>query len=268
MKKLLLTATALVGFASATFADTIATGREGGGYDARANAFVTQMKGWEKANYAGSEDIARAVCDEENDAVVGIMQIDAMLQLSKEGCNLVPVGVYPSMEYAFIMFPPNGENELDDFDETNRILVGEAGSGTALFWRNIVAIENGEQGNGSKWSKATPVFGSFALANAQATMGQINAVIMVTTPDATAIQNLLNQGWTIGELDDKDIDDFKFNGGSLYTRGTIEVDDPNSYWNIKQDAVEVRSFWAANPDWATANQGELTRLADIINGIQ
>lgn len=269
IKAIMTGAMALALLAGTAMADTIGTGRDGGGYDARATSFVQQLGGdWDLENYAGSEDIARAVCDDDNDVNIGIMQIDAMVQLGNEGCVLAPVGVYPAQEYAFIMFPPGGENELDDFNGTNRVLVGEAGSGTALFWRTIVAIENGENGNGSAWSEMTPVFGPTALANAQASMGQINAVIMVTSPDAQAIQDLLNLGWTVGELDDKDIDDFQFNGSSLYTRSTIEIDDPNAWRNIKQDAVEVRSFWAANMNWVTENQGELNRIASVIGGIR
>lgn len=249
-------------------AETIATGRDGGGYDRRADAFVAQVRdGWQSENFAGSEDIARAVCA-DNDTPLGIMQIDAMVQMRAEGCALQPIGTYPAQEYAFILFPPDGYNELDDLNADHNILVGEVGSGAALFWRTIVGIEQGEHGNGSSWSEATPVFGPFALAPTQAEFGEIDAAILVTSADAEIIQTLLLAGWELGELDDKDIDDFQFGRGNLYERSSIEIDHPSRWRNVSQDAIEVRSFWAANPDWVAENQAALARFASVIRGIQ
>lgn len=249
-------------------AQTIATGRDGGGYDARADAFVAQIRdGWQSENFAGSEDIARSVCA-DNDTPLGIMQIDAMVQMRSEGCALQPVGTYPAQEFAFILFPPDGYNELDDLNSDHSILVGEIGSGAALFWRTIVGIEQGENGNGSSWSEATPVFGPFALAPTQAEFGEIDAAILVTSADADIIQTLLGAGWELGELDDRDIDDFQFGRSALYERSTIEIDHPARWRNVSQDAIEVRSFWAANPEWVAANPAALARFASIIRSIQ
>lgn len=262
----------------------IAAGKDGWGYDRRATELVKQLRsGWDVANFNGSEDIARAVCASSGmtEAVVdnqpaqvdtaaipvGIVQIDAMLQMSQEGCTLEALGIYPAQEYAFIMFPPDGYNELDDLGEGNSILVGEPGSGAALFWRTIVGIEKGENGNNSNWSKATPVYGPFSLANTKASMGQIDAAILVTSPDAKIIQDLLTEGWEIGELDDKDIDDFKFGRGSLYERSGIRVDHPNRYRDIRQDAIEVRSYWIANSKWLAENPTAMGRLSGLIAAI-
>ena len=254
--------------AGAAVAENIGAGRDGWGYDRRAEAFVQQIRdGWQVENFAGSEDIARAVCA-DNDTPLGIMQIDAMVQMSREGCTLQPIGNYPAQEFAFIMFPPGGENELDDLNGDNSVLVGEVGSGSALFWRTIVSIEEGEHGNSSNWAEMTPVFGPFALADTKASFGEIDAAILVTSPDAQIIQDLLTAGWEIGELDDKDIDDFVFGRGPLYTRSSIEVDHPARWRNINQDAIEVRSFWAANSDWVANNGADLARFASIIGGIQ
>ncbi len=254
--------------AAAASAQVVATGRDGGGYDARAEALVAQIRdGWTVENFAGSEDIARAVCA-DNEMPVGIAQIDAMLVMQNEGCTLTPLGIYPAQEYAFIMFPPGGENELDDLNADNNVLIGEIGSGAALFWHTIVAIEEGDHGNSSNWAEMTPVYGPFSLANTQASMGSIDAVIMVTSPDAAIIQQLLTDGWEIGELDDKDIDDFQFGRGSLYERSSIEVDHPTRWRNINQDAVEVRSYWIGNTDWLSANPSELSRMSGVIARIQ
>ena len=248
-------------------AENIAAGRDGGGYDSRADSFVEQVRGdWATENFSGSEDIARAVCA-DNDTPIGIMQIDAMVQMQNEGCSLQPVGIYPAQEYAFIMFPPDGYNELDDLGPENNVLIGEVGSGAALFWRTIVQIEQ-DHGRGNAWSQMGTVFGPFALADTKASFGEIDAAILVTSPDAQIIQDLLSAGWNIGELDDKDIDDFIFGRGPLYVRSTIEVDHPNQWRNVKQDAIEVRSFWAANSDWVANNASELARFASIIRGIQ
>lgn len=246
----------------------VAAGREGWGYDRRATALVEQLRGeWDVANFSGSEDIAREVCA-DNDTPIGIAQVDAIYQMSLEGCDLMPLGIYPAQEFAFIMFPPGGENEMDDLDSSNRILVGEAGSGAALFWRTIVSIENGEHGNGSAWSEAEPVYGPFALADTQAALGNIDAAILVTSPDADIIQQLLTAGWEVGELDDKDINDFQFNRSNLYERSTIRIDHPSRFRDIRQDAIEVRSFWIGNSDFLAADQGVLARLASLIGSIQ
>jgi len=284
-----LRALALAGFAALMAAPAIAdnyvaAGRDGWGYDRRSEAFVEQMRGgYSVANFAGSEDIARAVCGnsgtvsasvdgtmtdvEAADVVMGIAQIDAMLQLSREGCTLAPLGTYPAQEYGFILFPPDGFNELDDFREGARILVGEPGSGSALFWRTIQWVET-EHGNASNWSQATPVYGPFALANTQASMGQIDAVIMVTSPDADIIQTLLGQGWTLGELDDRHLDNFEFGRGPLYERGTIEIDHPNRWRNVSQDALVVRSYWIGNSGFFGNDPAALARFASIIGAIQ
>ena len=249
-------------------AENIGAGRDGWGYDRRAEAFVKQIRGdWQVTNFAGSEDIARAVC-EDNDTPLGIMQIDAMVQMKREGCTLQPIGIYPAQEYAFIMFPPDGEDELDDLTSYHNVLVGEVGSGSALFWRTIVSIEEGEHGNSSNWAEMAAVFGPFALADTKAGFGEIDAAILVTSPDAQIIQDLLTAGWEIGEFYDKDIDDYVFGRGPLYTRSSIEVDHPTRWRNINQDAIEVRSFWAANSDWVANNGADLARFASIIGGIQ
>lgn len=245
----------------------VAAGREGWGYDRRATALVEQLRGeWDVKNLSGSEDIAREVC--AGTAQMGIAQVDAIYQMSTEGCNLLPLGIYPAQEYAFIMFPPDGVSELHDLNSSNRILVGEVGSGAALFWRTIVSIENGEHGNGSSWSQAEAVYGPFALADTQASLGNIDAVIMVTSPDADIIQQLLTAGWEVGELDDKDINDFQFNRGNLYERSTIRIDHPTRFRDIRQDAIEVRSYWIGNAEFLAADQGFMSRAASLIATIQ
>ena len=89
-----ITTIALLGIttlaANTAVSENIGAGRDGWGYDRRAEAFVQQIRGdWQVVNFAGSEDIARAVC-EDNDTPLGIMQIDAMVQMKREGCTLQP----------------------------------------------------------------------------------------------------------------------------------------------------------------------------------
>lgn len=245
----------------------IGTGRDGGGYDKRTDLFVQQVSDFESANFAGSEDIARAVCT-DNEIVLGIAQIDAIKQMEDEGCSLETVGIYPAQEYAIYMYPDGGPSSLDKLDASNKVLVGEAGSGTALFWRTIVGIENGPDGNKSAWSTAGTEFAPYALANTRAVEGRLDAAILVTSEDSKDIQMLLSQGWNVGELDDKDINDFQFRRSNLYERSSIVIDHPSKWSDIKEDAIEVRSFWIANPDFIAENPSVLARVASIVNGIQ
>lgn len=205
---------------------TIATGKEGGGYDAAARTAATKLaqRGHvvEIENLNGSDEITLAVCSGR--AVAGFTQIDAMDARAKEGCTLRPVADYGSGEIAVILFPPDsGMDSLDDLTSADGVLVDTIGSGTALFWDTIVAIENGPDGNGSAWAEAKPIFDDVTMAEPLANFGDVQAVVMVQTIDSSKISNLLDRGWKLGELWDKDINDYQFNGKPLYASEKLSI---------------------------------------------
>ncbi|WP_138469664.1 hypothetical protein [Poseidonocella sp. HB161398] len=222
----------------------VAVGQQGRGYEKRGQEIAQRLeqRGHQVSvdNYEGSDAISLAVCDGR--AAVGLMQIDAIFAREQEGCELKTVGTYGN-EYAFILFPPDSRmNELSDLDEGDRILVDTIGSGTELFWRTIVGIETGDMGNKSNWSKATPVHDLTLLAPTMAQQGEIDAMLMVGVAGNEEVTKLLESGWELGELYDKDINDMEFRGKSLYARENVKMEVPGHFFDEKNDAYVVPSY--------------------------
>ncbi len=241
----LLAAMLALGLAGAAHAEAlkIAVGQPGRGYEARGIEIGKRLalRGIEVTvlNFEGSDAISLAVCDGR--AQIGLMQIDAIYARDVEGCSLKPIGTYGD-EFAFILFPPDSRlNELDDLNADHRILVDTIGSGTELFWRTIVSIETGDQGNNSRWSEAQPVYDLTALADTLQRTGAIDAMLMVGVPNNDEVHRLIGQGWTVGELFDKDINDMQYNGTSLYARQRVEINPPDAR-RVREDAYVVPSF--------------------------
>lgn len=246
MKKILLATAAVIGMAIPAAADTIiAVGQEGRGYEAFGKKMVERLVGKlpaEIKNYEGSDAISRAVCDGE--AQVGIMQIDAIYARQKEGCSLRVVGTYGT-EYAYMLVPPGSKiDELHDLAAGNKILVDTVGSGTDLFWNTIVSIETGPQGNKSGWSKAASVNDPVFLAPSMADLGEIDAVLIVGTTKSKDVKELIDAGWELVAIDDKDINDEVFNGSSLYPREDAEIEGTGGWLsgNESNTSYAIRSF--------------------------
>ena len=228
MKKILIAAITFLALAGAAFAEPvfIGAGQPGKGYDKYAHKVAQNMKmsGVEAQvkNYAGSFEIAKAVCS--NQVLFGPMQIDAIYSIEKSGCGLTALASY-GVEKAVILFPPDSSlDELSDLGANDKILVDERGSGAELFWSTIVSIENGPDGSKNSWSKAQPSNGNYLTATGQAAEGTIKAVLMITKPDSDLLKAMVADGWSIGDLYDKDINDQQFNGKSLYEASTIDLD--------------------------------------------
>lgn len=251
MKKLLISACAVAAlFASSVLAQdksspvVIASGMQGGGYHTYALKMAERM---EQRGYAdvsvvptnGSDAITLAACN--NKADVWISQIDAIYTRYKEGCVLIPVADYGN-EVAVILFPPESDfDELSDLGSASRIAVDGIGSGTELFWKTIVSIENGENGTGDEWAKAQPIESSPDMLNTMANFGDIDAALLVRGKNADHIKFLMDQGWTIGEFWDKDINDEEFNTRPLYESETVKFTSQNDQ-SQKNYVYIVRSF--------------------------
>ncbi|MGB0660387.1 MAG: hypothetical protein ACPGNV_09430 [Mangrovicoccus sp.] len=235
---------------------TIAVGQPGRGYEARGLEIGQRLaqRGYDVTveNFEGSDAISLAVCDGRAD--VGIMQIDAIYARGAENCSLKTVGSYGD-EYAFLLFPPKSKNdELSDLGEGDKILVDTIGSGTELFWRTIVSIETGDKGNKSKWAKATPIYDLTILADTMASAGEIDALLVVGIPTNAEVLGLLEKGWELGELWDKDINDMNFRGGSLYEYEKVEIKVPGRWRALKDDAYVVPSFIVVRDELAATDR--------------
>ena len=222
---------------------TIATGKPGGGYDRRAHEIGQRLeqRGQEVliVNFNGSDEISLALCGGRAD--LGLLQIDAVYARSLEGCQMKAIASYGA-ETALLLFPPRSpHDELSDLGPAAAVLVDTIGSGSDLFWRTIVRIETGDSGSGDDWAQARAVNDPLELANASAEMGEIDAVLLVRRPESADVQNLLGQGWTLGELWDRDLNGLQFNGAELYRSEKLKVPTPGGR-STKVWGYEVRSF--------------------------
>lgn len=260
MRKIIWTCAAMTAVAAAAPVSgqevRIAVGQEGRGYEARGQEIGQRLnqRGYDVwiDNYEGSDAISLAVCDDR--ATLGIMQIDAIFARAQEGCDLKAVGSYGD-EFAFLLFPPDSRHdELDDLGPDDKVLVDTIGSGTELFWRTIVAIETGDQGNKSDWAQATPVHDLVMLADTLAQTGGIDALVMVGVPGNDEVMKLLESGWELGELYDKDINDMQFNGSSLYEYRKVEIEVPGRWRALRNDAYVVPSFIVVKDGLQTADR--------------
>jgi hypothetical protein len=239
----------------------IAAGKEGKGYDAKAKEIAERMKQrgipTTVSNLNGSDEISLAVCSGQ--AQIGIMQIDAVYARAQDGCTLKAVGIYGT-EIGVILFPPNSDyDELSDLTEADTIAVDTIGSGTALFWSTLVKIENSKDGSGDEWAKTKVSYDPIELANTNASMGSIKALLLVRKPDSPDISSLLELGWTLGYLYDKDINDLTFNGGSLYESAKVKVTYSDTY--VKNWTYAVRSFIVVNSKVANGDRQVFQTIA-------
>lgn len=246
MKKLLLTIATALALATPVASQTvIAVGQEGRGYEAFGLDMAQRLVGKLDAvtqNFEGSDAISRAVCD--GTAQVGIMQVDAIFARQKEGCKLRVVGTYGT-EFAYLLTPPESDiDELSDLASGTKVLVDTVGSGTDLFWNTIVSIETGPDGNANGWAKATPVNDPIFLAQSMAEVGDIDAVMIVGTTGSKDVKELIDAGWQMASVYDKDINDQMFNGAELYPVGDASVEGTGGWLSgdASNDSYSIRSF--------------------------
>lgn len=272
MKRILILAAMICGLSVSAGAENmpaqpinIATGKAGGGYDRRAQQIEQRLEQRgivaTTRNLNGSDEISLAVCAGRAD--LGIMQIDAIYARSQEGCTVKPIAVY-GVEYAVFLIPPRANiSKLSHLTAADAVLVDTIGSGSDLFWRTIVRIETGEDGTGDEWAQARVINDPLELAQAAAEMGDISAVVLVRKPDSPDITRLLDLGWTLGEMWDRDIDDLQFNGAPLYASEKVSVVWGNR--KARAYAYQIRSLIAANTRIAS---GDRTTFAAITSAAQ
>lgn len=232
MKKILLIAaltiagaTSLAIAAQAAQPITVYTGTKGGGYDKAAQNIAARLSQRNieisVENRAGSDDITLQACQNPNS--MWIAQIDALYKREmKDGCHLSVVADYGD-EIAMLLFPPNSDlDELDHLSGKHKVFVAKVGSGSELSFKNMQSIEK-EHGRSDEWSDAEAVTGDLRRLNALANRGKVNAAFLVMKPGDARVQKLLDTGWTLGYLYDKDINDLKFGEKPLYEAKKVSV---------------------------------------------
>jgi TRAP-type uncharacterized transport system substrate-binding protein len=266
--KILSTVFALMLATSAVAQDNlvIAGGLGGGGYNRFALDLSERLeqrgyRGVSVTQNNGSDAITLAACSGSAD--IWIAQVDAIYKRYTENCELRPVGIYGN-EYAVLLVPPESEiSELADMDENTRIAVDGIGSGSELFWKTIVSIENGDDGDKDDWASAQAVNSASDMLLTMQSFGDIDAVLLVRKPDSPDVENLLERGWELAQLWDRDIDDLQFNSVPLYASeeryiGVNKYSGNNYNW-----VYEVRSFIGVSEEHA-GNQQLIRDLASAV----
>lgn len=259
-------AASLMMVASPSFASekaiNIFTGVEGGGYDTFTQSLMKELDVAFDISYTnldGSSDIADAICNNATPSF-GPAQVDA-LYVNRDSCDFQIIGKYPLQEYAMILFPPNSDmDELSDLDENSKIAVDSKGSGTGLFVRNIMNIEK-EHGRGNDWSNAEIVEVIPELLDVGAEAGEFQAVIFVTSTNSKTVLGLIESGWELGSLYDKDINDQQFNGRNLYEYEEVEFEFPGLWNDLSADAYTVQTYIITSKQGHVKNPKITQRIA-------
>lgn len=240
----MMAALCLIIAATVSFADTVTiyAGGKGGGYDSTARQIAKrlQQRGYETIveNRNGSDDITLQAC--QNPRSVWIAQIDAIYAREmKEGCYLPDVSFYGE-EMAALFFPPKSNlSKLKHLTGDHKIFVDKVGSGTELTWRTMKAIEQ-EHGGGDDWIKAEPVSTDLRRATSLATRGKLHAALLVRKSNSKDFIRLLEAGWVLGQLYDKDINDLKHGDAPLYEARKLTLNQGKT--KHKDWIYVVRSF--------------------------
>lgn len=204
----------------------VGAGKAGRGYDDWAqgisSAFNQRGLATSVLNFTGSDEISLGIC---KDAVTfAPVQQDAAYQRSMEGCELLELWTYPSEEYMFLMVPPKSDiDELEDLTAASKVATDLAGSGSDFTIRQLRRIEQGEEGNGSEWSKLQVDNRSLKSAMGLGTAGKLQAVFFVGAKSSPDLAFFLKNGWVPVEVYDKDLNDLEFNGQSLYEGGKVDI---------------------------------------------
>lgn len=224
---------------------TIYAGQKNGGYDKAAKKMATRLgqHGVPAVieNKAGSDDITLAACSVNEEATaVWIAQADALWKREQKGCVLPILSEYGD-EMAMLLFPPKSKlHDLHDLTSDHSVFVGKVGSGFELTFSTMQKIEK-EHGRKDAWSDAQKSdISQIKRATAMASRGEIHAALLVMKPTDKRLVKLLETGWSLGELNDKDINDLKFGDSPLYERVWLKVKAGDKVH--KNYAYRVRSF--------------------------
>lgn len=244
---------------------TFYTGKEGGGYHGYSKDVVQRLNQYGVGqvsieNRNGSDDITLQACS--NDNSLWVAQVDAIwTREMKQGCYLEVLADYGN-EYTYLMFPPDSEkSKLGHLDSSSKILVDRIGSGSELTWKNMVFIDQ-EHGGSDDWGKAKPVTSDIRRASALANKGDIDAVFLVRTPSSSDIGRLIDQGWSIGKMSDKDINDLMYGSKPLYEKADVQFEGCKKCYN---DGYVVRSVVGTTEHMESRDADLFYNIMDALN---
>lgn len=229
MKRLILGAALAALCCSSALAGevTLCSGSAGGGYDGLIQSVGVELQKADHTvtirNFAGSENILNGIAGGQ--CAFGPAQGDIFYLMSKNDqsvlSKVIPVDLLYTEVMTLVCSPSSGYDELSDLAEGDPVIVDSIGSGSALTWENLKNIE-AEYGSGSAWSKATPIFSPLDEAGGALATGQAKCAFGVGKVPSNWAINLVNRGYTLSYIYDKDINDLEFpEGQSLYEAVTV-----------------------------------------------
>lgn len=226
MKTIFATATIAIGLlsvSSVSYAEDVVlcSGKPGGGYDSLmkeiGNELSRQGHSVQILNLNGSEDIINHL--NAGKCHYGPAQKDIHYRKFKQDSSVTSSVVPRSPLYTEALTLVCSKNsrydELSDIREGDTVIVDTIGSGSALTWETLVAIEK-EFGNGSSWSKAIPEYTPLDEAAGALELGVAKCAFGVGKVPINWASDIEKQGGRISWIYDKDINDLEYNGGPLY----------------------------------------------------
>ena len=118
---------------------------------------------------------------------------------------------------AMMMFcsKDSGIDELEEIDDTTKVIVDVIGSGSALSWDTMVSVEK-EYGSGSSWINAQLQFSPLDEAVAALSLGEADCAYGVGAIPSNWAKSLDDAGENVVWIYDKDLNDLTVGKAPLY----------------------------------------------------
>lgn len=244
IKIMLLAAVASLGMIGVAPASeiTLCSGRAGGIYDnimqTVGNELTQQGHQVTILNVAGSEAILNNL--NTGKCQYGPAQKDVFYKLTKANQsvsgNIIPVNVLYNEVMIGFCSAESGIDELEEIDETTTVIVDKLGSGSAMSWETMVAIEK-EHGGTDDWTQAQISYTPLDEAQATIALGNADCAFGVGglgSPWATALNEA---GLTPLYIYDGDLNDLNVGKAPLYN--PIRVQKAQSGYSTKFDTYLI-----------------------------
>jgi TRAP-type uncharacterized transport system substrate-binding protein len=242
MKRMIFASMALVAISSMpALADdvTLCAGGAGRGYDKVFQAVAVELKerghNAKVLNLKGSEDIINAIV--AGRCQYGAAQGDIYYKMSKDnpsvGSALKPIDILYDEVATLVCSKDSGYDELSDISAGDTIIVDSLGTGSAMTWETMVAIEK-EYGGSNAWSQAVPEYIPLSEAGAALALGNAKCAFGVGSAPINWATEIENDGG-VAEVYDKDLNDLEFNGKSVY----IAIDMPDGAYKTAWDTYKI-----------------------------
>lgn len=212
---------------------TLCAGTPGRNYDSVMKGIASQLQtqghNVNILNLGGSEDILNAL--DSGKCSYGPAQKDVHYNMSKKNAGLsgsvTPIALLYNEVMTMFCSADSGIDELSDVNSDTKVIIDKIGSGSALTWETMVAIEK-EFGNGSSWINASVEYSPLDEAMATISLGNADCAFGVGAVPSNWAKQLEENGATLAWIYDKDLNDLMVGKSSLYPYQRVKA-GPYSY---------------------------------------